>query len=81
MLNRDDMIDSLCGDYQTVIAANVNARMRELGISGRALGERMNSDPRVVWRLLNFETVPSLYTICKLVCALELDDITDLFKR
>lgn len=81
MMNKNDMIDSLCEDYQSIIAANVDARMNELEFSGRALAERMGSDPRVIWNLLNLETVPSLYTMCKLVAALELDDITDLLKR
>lgn len=81
MINKNDMINRLCRHYQTIIAENVDVRMRELGLSGRALGERMGSDPRVVWHLLNLETAPSLYTMCKLVTALELDDITDLLKH
>lgn len=81
MMNKNDTTNILCRHYQTIIAENVDSRMRELGLSGRALAERMGSDPRVVWHLLNLETAPSLYTMCKLVAALELDDVTDLLKR
>ena len=73
-----DASDALYDEYQSIIAKNVELYMQLRGLSGRQLAERMNSDPRVIYNLLKLETAPSLHTMCKLVIALELDDISDL---
>lgn len=66
-------------EYKTRLGVNVRRRMDQLGLSIIQLGDRMDSGHAQVYRILEGQNNVHLTTLCKLVAALELDGIGDLF--
>lgn len=67
-------------EYKRLLAANTQRRMNWLGLHVVDLADKMGTSHSQIYRILNGRSNISLETLCRLMAALELDNISELFK-